>query len=187
MSGIDASWSSKQHQQQPSSEPWQKTASQDSNRNIQPAPGSRRRCVWLSVDKCAKYLGLCVFKTFAAAYNVYTRYRMYHPYLHWSFSDSIFMAKAASMEMSVNESVASAPQVWLHRKCWCKAITVHLSYRHTTTSITKQVHGRHSLCLFAVLCLFSATRGHTFSRFNILSPTTPMSFFFFFFLNCAAM
>ncbi|MCJ8733838.1 hypothetical protein PDJAM_G00228280 [Pangasius djambal] len=39
----DASWSSKQHQQQPSSEPWQKTASQDSNRNIQPAPGSRRR------------------------------------------------------------------------------------------------------------------------------------------------
>ncbi|KAM9469922.1 LIM and calponin homology domains-containing protein 1 isoform 2-T2 [Clarias gariepinus] len=38
----DPSWSSRQ-QQQPSSEPWQKTASQDSNRNIQPAPGSRRR------------------------------------------------------------------------------------------------------------------------------------------------
>ncbi|XP_060783385.1 LIM and calponin homology domains-containing protein 1 isoform X2 [Neoarius graeffei] len=36
----DASWSSKQ---QPSSEPWQKPASQDSNRNIQPAPGSRKR------------------------------------------------------------------------------------------------------------------------------------------------
>ncbi|KAG7328969.1 hypothetical protein KOW79_007143 [Hemibagrus wyckioides] len=39
----NASWSSKQHQQHPSSEPWQKTASQDSNKNIQPAPGSRRR------------------------------------------------------------------------------------------------------------------------------------------------
>ncbi|XP_053486231.1 LIM and calponin homology domains-containing protein 1 isoform X1 [Ictalurus furcatus] len=39
----DASWSSKQHQQRPSSDPWQKPASQDTNRNIQPAPGSRRR------------------------------------------------------------------------------------------------------------------------------------------------
>ncbi|KAI5624796.1 LIM and calponin-likey domains-containing protein 1 isoform X8, partial [Silurus asotus] len=32
-----------QPQQKTSSEPWQKTASQDSNRNIQPAPSSRRR------------------------------------------------------------------------------------------------------------------------------------------------
>ncbi|KAF7707093.1 hypothetical protein HF521_018311 [Silurus meridionalis] len=40
----DASWNSKQQpQQQTSSEPWQKTASQGSNRNIQPAPSSRRR------------------------------------------------------------------------------------------------------------------------------------------------
>ncbi|KAF4085623.1 hypothetical protein AMELA_G00097250 [Ameiurus melas] len=39
----DASWSSKQHQQRPSSDSWQKPASQDTNRNIQPAPGSRRR------------------------------------------------------------------------------------------------------------------------------------------------
>ncbi|KAK3535561.1 hypothetical protein QTP70_016828 [Hemibagrus guttatus] len=39
----DALWSSKQHQQHPSLEPWQKTVSQDSNKNIQTAPGSRRR------------------------------------------------------------------------------------------------------------------------------------------------
>ncbi|XP_060740452.1 LIM and calponin homology domains-containing protein 1 isoform X4 [Tachysurus vachellii] len=42
-SSQDASWSSKQHQQHASSQPWQKAASQDSNKNIQPAPGSRRR------------------------------------------------------------------------------------------------------------------------------------------------
>ncbi|XP_047658353.1 LIM and calponin homology domains-containing protein 1 isoform X4 [Tachysurus fulvidraco] len=39
----DASWSSKQIQQHASSQPWQKAAPQDSNKNIQPAPGSRRR------------------------------------------------------------------------------------------------------------------------------------------------